>query len=78
MLATSVPEAESFAREQRISLFPLLKHNPAVNLTRRQEEAAHQALATAQSDPLKFDDLLAGRELTELFAVGALHFGPNP
>lgn len=73
--AAEVPEAETFARDQRLANAKLLRLDEAKTETPAALDLAQKVHVLADKDPLKFDAMLGNKKVGELFRRGALYFG---
>lgn len=68
-------DAERFAAEQRLRFAPLMKVDTSKISAPAEAALCGTVAELAESDPIKWDAILAKPEVNKLFARGALHFG---
>jgi hypothetical protein len=70
--AADISKAEEFARNQRIGFLPTLRMD--AGLAGTDLDHCQRAHGLAETDPLKFDTMLALPIMGRLFDSGALYF----
>lgn len=73
-LAEEVPKAEKFALEQRLRFAPLMKVDTSKTLVPADLALCSKVAEMAESDPLKWDEMLKLSTVNKLFIRGALYF----
>lgn len=73
-LAAEVPKAERFALEQRLRFAPLMKVDTSKTMVPAEAALCSKVAEMAESDPLKWDEMLKLQTVNKLFIRGALYF----
>jgi hypothetical protein len=68
-------EAETFAREQRMMFAPLMRVDISKVSAPHAIALCSRVAAVAESDPMKWDEMLKDAAVNALFGRGALYFG---
>lgn len=75
--ASEARQAEKTALEQRLRFAPLLRADGTKATTPAAQALCARMAELAESDPTKFDGMLADPKVSALFRSGALYFKPT-